>query len=325
MKSQYFFEISIEEHPFAGEGFKISREVKSTAQTVSLWLKKDGHEGRGECVPLKRYGYTPEKIAAQLQDYCESQITLNQLETLPAGPARFALDTALTALAAQEQNQSVAEFLNIKSVSNPIPTAFTLSLDTPEKMAAMAKERLEFQTLKLKLGGDDLNMARLKAISDVAPHAQFILDEALTPDSLSHLLDDLKQFPVILIEQPLPAGQDEFLRGFKSSIPFAADESCHTIDDLGDLHGKYQVVNLKLDKTGGLHHAMHMAQRATEMGFDIMIGCMGSTSLSIYPAYLLAIQSHARYVDLDGALLLEKDPHDFVHYAAGRVSLAGNL
>jgi L-alanine-DL-glutamate epimerase-like enolase superfamily enzyme len=325
MTQSYDFNIEIIEHPFAGEGFKIAREVKSVAETVTLTITADGLTATGECVPLKRYGYTPQSIAAQLQTYCAAQANLSDLEQLPAGPARFALDTALTALAAQQQAHSVAQFMGVTDGLKPIPTAFTLSLDTPKKMAAMAQERLSFKTLKLKLGGDDLNMARLQAISAVAPHAQFILDanESLTPQTLQKLLQDLQNFPVILIEQPLPAGQDDALRDLKSPIPFAADESCHTIHDLDDLGGKYQVVNLKLDKTGGLHHALHMAQRARDMGFDIMIGCMGSTSLSIYPAYILAVAAQARYVDLDGALLLQHDLYGLVHYADGCVSLAG--
>jgi L-alanine-DL-glutamate epimerase-like enolase superfamily enzyme len=325
MESQYYFDIHAIEYPFAGEGFKISREIKSMAETVTLRVAANGYEGVGECIPLKRYGYTPQSIAEQLESFCMAHINLSDLEQCPAGPARFALDTALTSLAAQQQGQSVAQWMGIEAQAlKPIPTAFTLSLDTPEKMAAMAQERLEFQTLKLKLGQDDLNIARLKAIAAVAPQAQFILDanEALTPASLEKLLHDLHDFPVILIEQPLPAGDDEALRAIVSSIPFAADESCHTIHDLENLKGKYQVVNLKLDKTGGLHHALQMAQCARDMGFEVMIGCMGSTSLSIYPAYLLAVASHARYVDLDGALLLQQDPYGLVHYADGCVSLA---
>lgn len=325
MESQYLYDIILGQHPFAGEGFKISRDIKSVAETVSVRIAVDHIEGAGECVPLKRYGYTPQSIAAQLESFCMAQMNLSDLDQCPAGPARFALDTALTSLTAQQAGQSVAQFMGIADdLLKPVPTSFTLSLDTPEKMAAMAQERLEFQTLKLKLGQDDLNIARLEAIAAVAPDAQFILDanEALTPDSLETLLRDLQDFPVILMEQPLPAGDDEALRDLQSPIPFAADESCHTIDDLDGLNGKYQVVNLKLDKTGGLHHALSMAQRATEMGFDIMVGCMGSTSLSIYPAYLLAVATQARYVDLDGALLLRQDPYGFVQYQGGYVSLA---
>lgn len=323
MASQMQYRVIIEEHPFAGEGFKISRETKTVATVVKLTLETDGLTGCGECVPLKRYDYTPQGIAEQLTAFCAQHPTLADLDRLPPGPARFALDTALTDLAAQQAGQSVTQFLNMDS-AHPIPTAFTLSLDTPEKMQVAARERLAFQTLKLKLGNDDLNIARLQAILDVAPHAQLILDanEAFTPQSLERLLQDLAAFPVILIEQPLPAGQDDALRSVQSPISFAADESCHTIDSLADLQDKYQVVNLKLDKTGGLHHALNMATEAKTMGFDVMVGCMGSTSLGIYPALLLAQASQAKYVDLDGALLLQNDPYGYVTYADGCVSLA---
>lgn len=323
MPSQFKYQVMIEEHPFAGEGFKISRETKTVATVVKLIIEKDGFMARGECVPLKRYHYTPDGIAEQLHASMAAQPGLEALNTLPAGPARFALDTALTELAAHDAGQSVAEFLKI-TATQPIATAFTLSLDTPEKMQASARKRLDFKTLKLKLGHDDLNIARLQAIMEVAPHANLILDanEAFTPQTLEKLLGDLSAFPVILMEQPLPAGDDDALRSLQSPIPFAADESCHTAADLPNLQGKYQVVNLKLDKTGGLHHALAMADQAKTMGFDIMIGCMGSTSLGIYPGVLLAHASHAKYVDLDGCLLLQKDPYNLVTYADGCVSLA---
>ncbi len=321
--NSYQYTVVPEEHAFAGEGFKIARETKTVAPVVKLTLEQNGFTGIGEGVPLKRYGQTAESVSAQLQDYCAAQISLDQLENIPAGPARFALDTALTQIAAQQAGQTIPQFFDIAAMP-PTPTAFTLSIDTPDKMQAMARERLDFATLKLKLGNDDLNLERLAAITEAAPHAKFILDanESLTPQTLEKLLADLSRFPVILMEQPLPAGQDEALKSLQSPIPFAADESCHTIADLPNLQNKYQVVNLKLDKTGGLHHALQMAQQATEMGFDIMIGCMGSTSLAIYPALLLAYKTQAKYIDLDGALLLERDPYGFVTYADGKVSLS---
>ena len=327
MKSQYQFFVSIEHHPFAGEGFKISREIKLDASVIKLTLHQNGFTGIGECVALKRYGHTVELLAEQINVFCQRQSCLDDLENLQPGPARFALDTALTQLMAQKNNQTIAGYLGITVPLDPIATAFTLSLDTPEKMQQAATQRLDFATLKLKQGNDDLNIARLEAISAVAPHAKFILDanEALTPASLEKLLVDLQKFPVILMEQPLPAGNDEALRDLQSPIPFAADESCHTLDQLAGLQRKYQVVNLKLDKTGGLHHAMRMVDQARVMGFDIMIGCMGSTSLSIYPAYLLAAYAQAKYNDLDGALLLARDPYGFVTYKDGQVTLAKDL
>jgi L-alanine-DL-glutamate epimerase-like enolase superfamily enzyme len=323
MESQYKYTIAVEEHSFAGEGFKISREIKTVAPVVKVTIEQDDFVGMGEGAPLRRYGLTTDSVAAQLKDFCQAQVGLENLDQFPAGPARFALDTALTHIAAQRTGQSLLGSFGIQN-NQPVVTAFTLSLDTPDKMQTAARERLAFKTLKLKLGNDDLNIERLAAIHAVAPHANFILDanEALTIPALEKLLPDLLRYPVILMEQPLPAGQDDAFRDFRSPIPFAADESCHTIDDLEKLHGKYQVINVKLDKTGGLHHALKMAERATAMGFDIMIGCMGSTSLAIYPGVLFALKTGARYVDLDGALLLERDPYGFVTYADGCVSLA---
>ncbi|HEY1097057.1 MAG TPA: dipeptide epimerase [Alphaproteobacteria bacterium] len=324
MTSQTKYDITIENYPFAGEGFKISREIKTVAQVVKIAINHEGKTGIGECVPLKCYNYTAESVAAQLEDFCRHDPTLQSLPLLPAGPARFALDTALTHLAAQQHGISPRRFLGIKETPRPILTAFTLSIDTPEKMAAMAQERLAFTTLKMKIGNDGLNIDRLAAISAVAPNAQFILDanEALTPETFEKLLSDLSSYPVILIEQPLPTGADEFLRGFESPIPIAADESCHTVADLLELKEKYHVVNIKLDKAGGLHHALRMAEQAIEMNFDIMIGCMGSTSLSLWPAYLLALACNAKYVDLDGAALLVDDPYKYVTYENGHVVLA---
>lgn len=324
MTSQTKYDISIEEYPFAGEGFKISREIKTVAQVVKITINHEGRTGIGECVPLKRYNYTAESVAAQLEDFCRHDPNLQTLHLLPAGPARFALDTALLHLGAQQHGISPRRFMGIAETIRPIPTAFTLSIDTPEKMAAVAKERLDFKTLKMKIGNDGLNIERLMAIREVAPDAQFILDanEALTPDTFEKLLNDLSPYPVILIEQPLPAGDDEALKGFETPIPIAADESCHTVADLLDLKEKYHVVNIKLDKAGGLHHALRMAEQAIDMNFEIMIGCMGSTSLSIWPAYLLALASGAKFVDLDGAALLVDDPYKFVTYENGHVVLA---
>lgn len=318
----YDFHVDIEETPFAGEGFKISREIKTVATTVKLTISQDGLTGIGECVPLKRYNYTAEGVADELRTICASYPTLDNLEKIKAGPARFALDTALTELNVAKAGQTVADYLGI-SHNTPIATAFTLSLDTPEKMALEAAKRTEFATLKLKIGNDGLNIERLLAIQSIAPKSNFILDanEALTPQTLEQLLIDLAPFPVVLMEQPLPAGQDEALLGFQSSIPFAADESCHTVDSIDDMIGKYQVANIKLDKTGGYHHALKLAQAAQDKGLEIMIGCMGSTSLSIYPAVLLAQKIGAKYNDLDGALLLAEDPYKRVAYKNGTVVL----
>jgi L-alanine-DL-glutamate epimerase-like enolase superfamily enzyme len=242
------------------------------------------------------------------------------IETLEAGPARFALDTAMWQLEAAEKELSFAEYFGQELKS--LPTAFTLSGAAPEKMASAAAKHKEFHWLKIKLMGDGQDEERMHQIHAAAPDTKLIVDanEALTPQTLQQLLPVFQQNNIVLIEQPLPAGNDETLAGINFPIPFAADESCHDTDSLSHLVGKYQVVNIKLDKCGGLTYAMQMKSKAFEMGFQLMVGCMVSTSLSIVPAYLLA--QDAAFIDLDGALLLEKDrDNSKLCYTSGQISL----
>lgn len=321
---QQHYNAQIEHWPIRGN-FVISRETKTESVVVTVCLERNGQTGCGECVPLKRYKQTPEgeldKINAWLaqHDIWDRQILM---ETMPACPARFALDTAMWQLEAAEQNKTLWQMVGFDACPVSVPTAFTLSGAAPEIMAERAAERAEFRWIKLKLMGDGLDQARLSAVHDAVPHADLIVDanEGLTDIALQRLIPVLQACNVVLIEQPLPEGQDDVLHDLQTSIPLAADESCHTMDDLEHLHGKYQVVNLKLDKTGGLTHALAMKKRALEMGFKVMIGCMASTSLSILPGFLLA--QNAAFTDLDGALLLEKDRDDAkLVYRDGYVSL----
>jgi L-alanine-DL-glutamate epimerase-like enolase superfamily enzyme len=307
--------VAIEAWKIAGDGFTTARETKRDAFVVHVILERDGKRGEGECFPLKRFGYTPEQIKTEVEDWLAQNYPWETdvlQKTLKPGPARFALDTA------------ILQLHGLKSDPFTLNTAFTLSGAAPDVMAALAKTKREFRWLKTKLLGDGLDRERLEKIHEAAPDNELIIDanESLTIDTLSDLLPVFKEKNVILIEQPLPEGKDDMLKDFKSPIPLAADESCHTIDDLEKLHSRYQVINIKLDKTGGLTHAMAMKKRAQEMGFKVMVGCMASTSLSIYPAALVA--RDADYVDLDGALLLEKDREGIkIAYRDGRVYLLG--
>lgn len=302
------YTVEIQKFPIAGDGFTISRETKTDANVVYVELCRGEFKGAGECFPLKRYGHTTESIKLEIENWLRQNINWtrdNLIETLPAGPARFALDTAMWQLEAAEKGVSFAQYFNqeVRTIS----TAFTLGGAAPEKMAALAKTRTGFRWLKIKLMGDGLDEQRLDQIKQTAPDMDLIVDanEGLNPEMLQQLLPVFQRNQVVLIEQPLPEGKDEALTSFKFPVPFAADESCHDADDLEKLVGKYQVANIKLDKAGGLTHALVMKQRARELGFQIMVGCMASTWLSILPAYFLA--QDAEFIDLDGALLLEKD------------------
>jgi L-alanine-DL-glutamate epimerase-like enolase superfamily enzyme len=315
--------VEIQKFPIAGDGFTISRETKTDANVVYVRLTRNGLSGEGECVPLKRYGHTTESIWVEIENWLAGDHPWDRevlIKTLPAGPARFAIDTALWQLEAAEKNLSFAKYFGEEI--HTLPTAFTLSGAAPEKMAAMAKLKSEFRWLKIKLMGDGLDAERLNQINDAVPEMELIVDanEALTPETLLGLLPVFQNNNVVLIEQPLPAGNDEALKHLKFPIPFAADESCHDLASLEHLVGKYQVINIKLDKSGGLTHAVTMKRRASSMGFKVMVGCMASTSLSILPAFFLA--QGAAFIDLDGALLLQKDrDNSKLCYDSGYISV----
>ncbi len=302
------YSVTVEYWPIAGDGFTISRETKRDSVAVHVRLLRNGFFGEGEATPLKRYHHLPETVAEEARNWLSTQESWSReivQKTLPPGPARHAIDGALWRLEAAEKNLSLAAYMGV--VPQPLPTAFTLSGARPDIMAQHALGRHKFRWLKVKLMGDGLDAARLHAIHEAVPDKDLIVDanEGLNEMLLEELLPVFLQSRVVLIEQPLPEGKDEALRDWRLPIPLAADESCHTIDSLEALRGKYSVVNIKLDKTGGLTHALQMKAAARQMGFQIMVGCMASTSLAIYPAFLLA--QDADFIDLDGALLLDHD------------------
>jgi L-alanine-DL-glutamate epimerase-like enolase superfamily enzyme len=202
-----------------------------------------------------------------------------------------------------------------------VETSFTISLDTPEKMRAAAKSNAKAPILKLKLGGDDVDVARVEAVREAAPTARLLIDanESWSPSHYRKIVPALKESRVELIEQPFSADADEMLETLDHPIPVCADESCHTTADLPRLTNRYEMINVKLDKTGGLTEALRLAERARESGFKLLIGCMVGTSLSMAPARLLA--SVSEYVDLDGPLLLARDRDHGLTYENNRIGL----
>ncbi|WP_159008636.1 N-acetyl-D-Glu racemase DgcA [Bradyrhizobium sp. S69] len=309
------FSARIERWPIAGS-FTISRGAKTEAVTVVAELSRGGLTGRGECVPYPRYGETPEATLAALKSMREAlrrgldRQALQQ--AMPAGAARNALDCAWLDLEAKTSGQRVWDMLG-RPAPRPCTTAYTISLGTPEAMAAATAEAAHRRLLKIKLGGDG-DGARIKAVRQAAPDCELIVDanEAWTPDNLEQHLAECAAAGVICVEQPLPAGRDEALAKIKRPLAVCADESVHDRPTLAGLRERYDAINIKLDKTGGLTEALEMADAARALGFDIMVGCMVSTSLAMAPAMLLA--GAARFVDLDGPLLLKRDRDGGLRY-----------
>jgi L-alanine-DL-glutamate epimerase-like enolase superfamily enzyme len=305
----------IERWPIAG-AFIISRGAKTEAVTVVAEVSQGGHTGRGECVPYPRYGETPEATLAailSMQEALRNGLGRQALQgALPAGAARNALDCALLDLEAKASGQRAWELLG-RPAPRACTTAFTISLDTPEAMAAATAKAANRPLLKIKLGGDG-DADRIAAVREQAPESELIVDanEAWTPGNLEQNLAACKAVGVTLVEQPLPAGQDGVLARIRRPVAVCADESVHDRASLDGLRERYDAINIKLDKTGGLTEALAVADAAQALGFEIMIGCMIATSLAMAPAMLLA--QHARFVDLDGPLLLAGDRDGGLRY-----------
>lgn len=312
--------VRIERWPIAGS-FTISRGAKTEAVVVVAEVGQGGLIGRGECVPYPRYGETPEATLEAIQAMQEplaggmDRIALQA--RVPAGAARNALDCALADLEAKRAGQRIWNLLG-RPAPEPRTTAYTISLGAPETMAEATAKAAHRALLKIKLGGDG-DSARIAAVRKAAPGSELIVDanEAWTEDNLAANLKACADAGVTLIEQPLPAGKDEALARIKRPVAVCADESVHDRASLAGLRGRYDAVNIKLDKTGGLTEALAMADAASALGFEIMIGCMVATSLSMAPAMLIA--QAARFIDLDGPLLLAKDRDDGLRYDGSQV------
>ena len=311
---------AIESFPIAGH-FTIARGSKTEARVVSVRLERDGLVGLGECTPYPRYGETPDATLAAIEALAPAiatGLTRQELqEALPPGAARNAIDCALWDLEARIAGKSVAALAGI-TLPERVETAFTISLGTPDAMADAASKAAHLPLLKIKLGAPG-DAERLGAVRAAAPNARLVVDanEGWHLEDLEVLLDVSRHCGVELVEQPLPAGEDAALSSIEHLVPICADESVHALDGLEALVGRYDAVNIKLDKTGGLTEALAVAHRAEELGLQIMVGCMVSTSLSMLPARLLA--SKARWVDLDGPLLLAADREGGLVYRGGLI------
>ncbi|WP_421736782.1 N-acetyl-D-Glu racemase DgcA [Caulobacter sp.] len=295
-------------HPLKAP-FRISRGVKTAAEVVVVEVRADGHVGRGESVPYARYDETVAGVLAQLKPALAAlELEGDEsaaLALLAPGAARNALDCALWDLRARRTGVSVAEATGLP-VPASLVTAVTVSLDAPEAMAVAARAVADAPLIKIKLGAED-PAARLRAVAAAAPNSRFIVDpnEGWTFEILHGLRALLADLPIALVEQPLPADADHQLDGYDPPYVICADESVHVGHDLAALRGRYQAVNLKLDKTGGLSEAVRMLEQARALGFQLMTGCMVASSLGIAPALHLA--GSCQFADLDGPWWLAAD------------------
>ena len=310
-------QITVTEQTFRLAGvFTISRGSKTEARVLLVQVHRGGVVGRGESVPYGRFGETPASVADQIRSLPESFTHAGLPGLLPPGAARNAVDCALWDLAAKTSGKRVWDLAGL-AAPGPVLTAFTLSLDTPERMRDAAARHAHRPLLKIKLGTAD-DMARLAAVRAGAPNARIIVDanEGWSTDIYADLAPHLLRIGVALVEQPLPAGADEMLAEMARPVPVCADESCHDSMSLAALRGKYDMVNIKLDKTGGLTEALALHRLAHQQGFGVMVGCMVGSSLAMAPAVLVA--QGAAVVDLDGPLLLAKDrDHPLTYDTAG--------
>jgi L-Ala-D/L-Glu epimerase len=313
--------VRIERWPLQ-RAFTISRGSKTEAVVVVAELERGEHRGRGEAVPYLRYGETPEGVAASIEQM--GAVLRNGLDrpglqsAMPAGAARNALDCAFWDLEAKQTGRAAHEVAALPA-PKPLVTAYTVSLDTPQAMADAAASAASRPLLKVKLGGGGDDGERIAAVRRAAPQAELIVDanEGWSEDDLERNLAACAQAGVTLIEQPLPEGRDAALARIRRPIPVCADESVHDRASLDAISGKYDAINVKLDKAGGLTEALALAAEAERRGFGIMVGCMVATSLAMAPAMLVAQQ--ARVVDLDGPLLLARDRSHGLRYVGSTV------
>ncbi len=312
--------VTSEAWPIRGR-FAISRGSKTAAEVVVVELSDGDYLGRGECVPYARYGESCDSVIELIRGI-ETELA-NGLSRerlamrLPAGAARNAVDCALWDLQAKRSGQRAWVMAGIATLY-PQVTAYTLSLDTPEKMQQAAVENAARPLLKLKLTGSG-DLQRVQAVRAGAPEARIIVDanEGWTPEQYLEFAPRFKTLGVEMIEQPLPAGDDAALADIERPLPVCADESCHDRTSLPDLVGKYDMINIKLDKTGGLSEALALREAAEEAGMQIMVGCMLATSLAMAPALMVA--QGAAVVDLDGPLLLQQDRDFGLDFSGGRI------
>ena len=290
--------------------FRISRGSRTEIGLVTVEIRAGEHCGRGECSPNARYNETLDSVNAEIEQLLpalERGLAREQLaDHLSHGAARNAVDCALWDLAAKQASQSVWELAGL-TAPKAVTSAFTLSIDEPDNMALAAEHNADRPLLKLKLAGDGHDLDRVTAVRTHAPESDIIVDanESWQRHDYEKLVPEFEHLRVALIEQPFTADADDLLAELPRPIPVCADESCHDRESLPALSGRYDVINIKLDKTGGLSEALALREAALAQGFEIMVGCMLGTSLAMAPALLVA--QGARFADLDGPLLLAKD------------------
>ena len=297
--------------------FTISRGSRTEAEVVSVKVSKDGFTGYGECVPYKRYNETVKSVIDQITNLNQVNNRYDLEQNLPPGAARNALDCAFWDLEAKLNNTSVADLINL-SIS-PVITSFTLSLDTSEKMGQEAQLNSHLPILKIKLGGGNEDLERIKSVRKFAPQSDIIVDanEGWSLDEYNYLMPHFVEAKIKMIEQPFPSQSDGELKNINRPIPICADESCHDTSSLEKCIGKYDVINIKLDKTGGLTEALKLKKNAELRNFDIMVGCMVGSSLAMAPAIYVA--QNVKWVDLDGPLLLSEDRKNPLKYSNSKI------
>lgn len=312
-------ETAAERFEIAG-GFAISRGRRTHAEVVTATLSDGAHQGRGECLPYARYGESVDSVRAEIEAMAPAiagGLDRDALQrAMKPGAARNALDCAFWDLEAKRAGRRVWELAGLPA-PKPVPTCFTLSIDAPEAMRTKAAEHAHRPILKVKLGGEG-DLDRLRAVREGAPRARLVIDanEGWSLADYERLAPQLAALGVTMVEQPLPAGEDSGLEGVARPLPVCADESAHDRASLDALAGRYDMLNVKLDKTGGLTEALALIDAAEARGLRVMVGCMVATSLSMAPAALAA--QRAELADLDGPLLLNADrPHGLIYDEAG--------
>lgn len=315
-----YIQATAETFPVAGS-FTISRGSRTEVHVVRCTIEQDGVRGTGECVPYQRYGETIEGVLADImsvEQAIAAGLTRQDLQqAMKPGAARNAVDCALWDMEAKLSGKSVSSTL-LPTKPVPIVTAFTISLADEQTMATQAADNAQRPLLKIKTGTPD-DEARLRAVRAAAPKARIIIDanEGWTDDNIEHHLKIARELDIALIEQPLPAGKDDILSRIERTVPICADESVHLTKDLASLRDRYDAINIKLDKTGGLTEALIMKKEAQRLGYTIMVGCMLGTSLGMAPALMLA--QDTEFADLDGPLLLARDREPGLLYEGSMV------
>ena len=300
--------------------FKISRDVATHAKTLLCNISDGTHTGSGEAAGVTYKGETVDSIETQIEaaiPRIADGISRDELQQLmPPGGARNAVDCALWDLEAKQSGRTVWEMLEWQP--HAVTTVYTIGMDTPENLQKDAAAHADFPTLKVKVGiGDPIE--QVSAIRQGSPKAAIVVDanQAWTIEDLDRFAEGLKGLNVEMVEQPLALDKDEALRGYESLIPLCADESCDTRADLERLTGLYDIINIKLDKTGGLTEAVALSLQAESMGFDLMVGNMLGSSLAMAPAFVIA--QRCKYVDIDGPLLQAEDCDHPLQYDRGSV------